>query len=438
MTSLSIVSTQERGFAASWADLRRKLSLETMLLRNRGKLHRVRQLIGRVRAGNDAGLLACTSECDGVKFNSAQDFCITTDALHKAHEKMDPALLASLRRAIENVRRYQSAIKITPPPDWSQDGVRLGIRYQSLKRVGVCIPGASAPLLSTVIMTVVPAQVAGVAEIVVISPPSCDGTIDPNILGLCSELGLTEVYSVFGAQAVAALALGTDTIAKVDKIVGPSNEWAQLAKKELFGLVDIDSFAGPSDVLIIADDRACASHVAADLLSQAEHAPGSAVLITDSSEFAEAVAINVDEQLGRLSRADKTRKCIEDTCLAVVATDMNQAIALANEFAPEHIQIQCADSESVAEQITNAGAIFIGPDTPVAVGDYYAGPSHVLPVGGTSRIFGPLNVNDFLKQSSVVSYDRKALGRAAADIAAIADAEGLDAHNRSVQIRLDK
>ena len=438
MSSLAMVKTSEADFGRCWQGLRAELSLAGMLLDEKDKVAAVRGIIDGVRKGRDKSLLAYTGKFDGVKYRCAKDFCVSTEALAAGREQMDGELAAALGRAIENVRSYQSRIKVTPPDDWEEAGVRLGVRYRPLERVGVCIPGASAPLLSTVIMTVVPAQVAGVGEIVVISPPSCEGGISPDILGLCAELGVTEVYSVFGAQAVAALALGTETIGKVDKIVGPSNEWAQLAKKELFGLVDIDSFAGPSDVLIVADASAKAAHIAADLLSQAEHAPGSAVLLTDSTELAEDAVREVDKQLAQLGRAEATRKCVEKTCLAVVTKDLDEAIALANEFGPEHLQVQCDDSEGVAERITNAGAVFVGFTTPVAVGDYYAGPSHVLPVGGTARMFGPLNVNDFIKQSSVISYDGKALEAAAEDIGRIADAEGLDGHKRSVQIRVEE
>ena len=268
--------------------------------------------------------------------------------------------------------------------------------------------------------------------------PSYEGSIHPTILGLCYELDVKEVYRVSGAQAVAALALGTENIKKVDKIVGPSNWWGQLAKKEVYGLVDIDSFAGPSEVLIIADSTARADWVAADMLSQAEHSPGSAVLVCDDEKFAEEVAGQVEKQLGELDRGGQTRKCVEEFCLAVVVKDMAEAVELANEFAAEHLQIQCADSDKVAEQIVNAGAIFIGQYSPVATGDYFAGPSHTLPTGRSARFFSGLNVNDFLKQSSIISYSEQGLRDAADSITKIARAEGLDGHSRSVEIRVSQ
>jgi histidinol dehydrogenase len=287
-------------------------------------------------------------------------------------------------------------------------------------------------------MTVVPAQVARVKEIVVVSSPSYHGSIHPTMLGLCYELDVKEVYRVSGAQAVAALALGTENIKKVDKIVGPGNWWGQLAKKEVYGLVDIDSFAGPSEVMIIADSTACVDWVAADMLSQAEHSPGSAVLVCDSQTLAQDVARQVDIQLQKLDRGAEARKCVEEFCLAVVVKDMAEAVELANEFAAEHLEVQCANSDEVAEQIVNAGAIFIGQYSPVATGDYFAGPSHTLPTGRSARFFSGLSVNDFFKQSSIISYSKEGLKGAAKAITRIAHEEGLEGHGRSVEIRVAK
>jgi len=394
----------------------------------------VRSIIDTVRRQGDAGLAECTAKFDGVRLQPSE-FRIPAAALQAAHAKMDTKLLAALRQAIANVRAYQQTIKIKAPTDWTVEGRRLGLRYTPIRRVGVCIPGASAPLLSTVIMTVVPAQAAGVPEIAVISAPRFQGSIHPDILGLCYELGVTEVYRVSGAQAVAALAFGTACIPKVDKIVGPSNWWGQLAKKELFGLAAIDSFAGPSEVMILADDSANPAYLAADMLSQAEHAPGSAILVTDSDELAQQTALQLEKQLAQLERSEATRQCVKDFSLAIITDSMVQAIAIANDFAAEHLQIQCQDSDAVAQQIRNAGAIFIGHSTPVATGDYFAGPSHTLPTGSSAKFFGALNVNDFLKQTSIIHYEAEALARAAAAIATIAQAEGLGAHARSVTIR---
>lgn len=436
MTLLKVVQSDGPDFEGCWRALRDELGLEGRL-RDRQRSEQVRQIIDQVRAGGDSATAELTAKYDNVRFESGSDFRVSAEQMQAAHRKMDSRLLGPLRRAVENVRIYQSAIKSDKSFEFSAGSARLGIRYRPLRRVGVIVPGASAPLVSTVIMTVVPAQVAGVEQVVVVSPPSCCGDIHPAILGLCCELGVTEVYRIGGAQAVAAMAFGTETIGKVEKIVGPSNWWGQIAKKEVYGLVDIDSFAGPSEVLILADDTANAAWVAADMLSQAEHDPGSALLITDSANLATAVAKQIDTQLKQLTRAERTVGCIERFCLAVVTETLDRAIGLADEFAAEHLQIQCRDSSAVAERIQNAGAIFVGHNTPVAVGDYFAGPSHTLPTGGSARYFSPLSVNDFIKHSSVICYDGESLSDAAADIEAIAAAEGLDAHGRSVRLRLE-
>ena len=436
MPALRVIATADANFPQQWRALRSRLTLEALLAERPQRLEQVRSIVDAVRCRRDDALADFTARFDGVTLSPDQ-FRIPPEALQKAHDQLDSTLLAALRQAVRNVRDYQQAIKSTPPADWTRDGQRLGVRQRPLRRVGVCVPGASAPLLSTVIMTVVPAQVAGVPEIAVISAPKpdCDNSIHPAIIGLCHELGVSEVYRVSGAQAVAALAFGTPTIPRVDKIVGPSSEWAQLAKREVFGLVDVDSFAGPSEVLIIADETANPAWVAADLLSQAEHAPGSALLLTTSTKLAHDVADQLESQLADLTRRDQTVGYVRDYCLAVQTGSLDETISLANEFAAEHLQIQCRQPDAVAERITNAGAIFIGPYSPVATGDYFAGPSHTLPTGGSARFFGPLSVNDFLKHSSVIAYSPDALRRAAPAITAIAHAEGLDAHARSVRLR---
>ncbi len=285
-------------------------------------------------------------------------------------------------------------------------------------------------------MCAVPAQVAGVKEIVVVSPPRHNGDIHPVILGLCCELGITEVYRIGGAQAVATLAYGTQTIKPVDKIVGPGNVWVQMAKKEVFGLVGIDSVAGPSEVLILANEQANPIWVAADMLSQAEHGPGSALLFTDSTKLAQEVLAQLKQQVEELNRAEETVDCLSKFSGIIVFENMDDAKTQANFFASEHLQIQCGDkSTEIAEKIENAGAIFIGDYTPVAVGDYWAGPSHTLPTGQTAKFFSALSANDFVKSTSIIEYDRKKLAQSADDIIRLAKAEGLDAHARSVEIR---
>jgi histidinol dehydrogenase len=285
-------------------------------------------------------------------------------------------------------------------------------------------------------MTAVPAQVAGVEEMAVVSPPRYNGTIHPVILGVCHELGITEVYRIGGAQAVAALASAKGTIPKVDKIVGPGNKWVQTAKLIVFGYVDIDSVVGPSEVLIIADSKANPAWVAADMLSQAEHGPGSAVVFTDSHELADKTLNELKKQVERLDRARQTTRCLKEFSAIVVFKDMRDAIAQANEFAAEHLQIQCGErSREIADKIRNAGAIFIGDYTPVAVGDYWAGPSHTLPTGQTAKFSSALTSNDFVKSISIIEYNKQQLAQSAEDIVRLAETEGLDAHARSVRIR---
>jgi histidinol dehydrogenase len=349
MTSLEIIKTDEADFGRKWDELRSKLTLEGALLGDQERLAKVRDIVEQVRRRGDGAVAEFTAAFDKVNL-SPEDFQVDPAVMQKAHEQLDKELLAALRKSIDNVRNYQQAIKVKQPADWDHEGARLGVRYRPIERVGVCVPGASAPCVSTVIMTVVPAQVAGVKEIALISAPraDCDNSIHPAILGVCWELHVKEVFRVSGAQGVAALALGTEHIKKVDKIVGPSSWWGQLAKKEVFGLVDIDSFAGPSEVLIIADDSARADWVAADMLSQAEHAPGSAILITNSAGLAGAVVEHLESQLDQLDRTGQTRPCVEEYCLAIVARDMNEAVDLANEFAAEHLQILCNRSDQIA------------------------------------------------------------------------------------------
>ena len=287
-------------------------------------------------------------------------------------------------------------------------------------------------------MTAVPAQVAGVKDIVVLSPPRYEGSIHPVILGLCYELGITEVYRLGGAQAVAAAAWGTETISKVDKIVGPGHDVVQLAKKECFGLVDMDSFAGPSDVLIVANEQANPAWVAADMLSQAEHDPGAGLVVTDSMEFAKKVLAELEIQCAKLDRAEATEKCLLAYSGIVVCENMGAVIDWANDFAAEHLQVQCGEqSKAISEKLINAGAMFIGPFTPVAVGDYYAGPSHTLPTRQTSKFFSAVTSNDFVKSTSIIEYTQAQLADAADDIVRLALTEGLDAHAKSVQKRVE-
>ena len=411
--------------------LRAEHSMTEFLKSRSGLARTVREIVADVAARGDAAVAEYTEKFDKVKLD-ASEFRVPADDLKAAHASLDAALLKSLRTSIANVRKYQSEIFIGNKPS------HPGIRYTPLKRAACCIPGASAPLPSTVIMTAVPAQVAGVKEIVVLSPPRYKGSIHPVILGLCYELGIKEVYRLGGAQAVAALAWGTETITKVDKIVGPGHDVVQLAKKECFGLVDMDSFAGPSDVLIVANDKANPAWVAADMLSQAEHDPGAGLVVTDSMDFAKMVLTELETQCAQLDRAEATEKCLLAYSGIVVCETMDAVIDWANDFAAEHLQIQCAgDSKAISEKLVNAGAMFIGPYTPVAVGDYYAGPSHTLPTRQTSKFFSAVTSNDFVKSTSIIEYTQPQLADAVDDIVRLAMTEGLDAHAKSVQKRVE-
>jgi len=392
---------------------------------------KVIEILRDVADHGDEAVADYTNKFDGIKLTPEQ-FRVSKADLQQAHKQIEPDLLTSLRQAIENVRKYQSEIFI------GDKNTHLGIKYSPIRRIGICVPGASAPLPSTVIMTAVPAQIAGVKEIAVVSPPRYKGGIHPVILAACHELGIDEVYRIGGAQAVAALAVGTGAILKVDKIVGPGNKWVQSAKKNVSGdYVGIDSIAGPSEVLIVANDKANPAWVAADMLSQAEHAAdSSAIVVTDSQPLAEKVLTELKKQVEQLQRAEDAKESLKKFSRIIVFSDMTGAIELANEFASEHLEIQCGqESRKVADKVENAGAIFIGDFTPVAVGDYWAGPSHTLPTGTRAKFSSALTSNDFVKSISIIEYDKEMLAQSADDIIRLAEVEGLDAHAKSVRIR---
>lgn len=395
------------------------------------KEQQLEAILSEVMKREDEAVAEFTEKFDGIKLTPEQ-FRISEAELNDAHRAIDKKLLKSIRQAIKNVKEYQSKIFIGKDKNFKT----TGIRYTPIERIGICVPGASAPLPSTVIMTAVPAQVAGVKEIVVVSPPRYKGSIHPVILATCKELKIKEVYRIGGAQTVIAMAMGTKTIRNVDKIVGPGNQWIQMAKKKQFGLVGIDSVAGPSEVLIIANKAANPAWVAADMLSQAEHNPGSAVLFTDSEKLGFDVLTELKQQSEQLSRSKETIDCLLNFSAIVIFERMANMLEWANLFAAEHLQIQCGkQSRQIAAKIKNAGAIFIGDYSPVAVGDYWAGPSHTLPTGTSARFFSALSANDFIKSTSIIEYDKKKLAASADDIIRLAEAEGLDAHARSVRIR---
>ena len=408
----------------------RFLTLQATWFRDDSNRDKVKEIVEDVSKRGDEAVAEYTEKFDGIKL-TPEEFRVSKGDLEEAHQGVDNDLLASIRHSIQNVRKYQKEIYIGNKKD-------PGIKYTPIERVGVCVPGATAPLPSTVIMTAVPAQVAGVKQILTVSPPRYKGSIHPTILAVCYELGINEVYRIGGVQAVAALAFGDKKSGriKVDKIVGPGNAWVQMAKREVFGAVDIDSIAGPSEVLIIANDKAKPSWIAADMLSQAEHDLGSAMLYTNSQNLAEGVLAELKSQVKKLQRVESMIRCIIELSKIVVFENMNDVIVAANAFAAEHLEIQCGEeSREIAEKIENAGAIFIGDYSPVAVGDYWAGPSHTLPTGMTAKFFSALSANDFIKSTSIIEYDQKKLAESAEDIIRLAEVEGLDAHAKSIKIR---
>jgi histidinol dehydrogenase len=397
----------------------------------------VRQIIADVRARGDQAAIDWERKLDGVEL-TPQTLRVPAERIEQALTAARKRFLSLVRRAAANIRRYQNRIMLKTPRAIRRGGRELSVRYTPIDRVGVYVPGGRAAYPSSVIMTVVPAQVAGVREIAIASPPTADGDVNETVLATAGELGIREIYRLGGAVAIAAMACGTPSIRPVDKIVGPGNAFVAEAKRQVFGRVGIDSIAGPSEVLIIADDTADAEHLAADMLAQAEHDPGSAVLVTPSEKLARAVAEAIERQIPQLDRSAAARLAIDEYSAIFVVPDIAAACELANDFAPEHLQVITADDEAALAKIRNAGAIFVGPSTPVPLGDYYAGPSHVLPTGGTARFFSALSCNDFLKASSVTRYDAEALAKDSRDVINFAREEGLTAHARAMEIRSRK
>ncbi len=400
----------------------------------------VEKICDDVRADGLAAVLEYSKKLDGKELTE-QTIRVSAAEFEVAHEAADPAYLATIRRIRDNIVEFQQAILSEDVGQIRENGdtrIELRQRYLPLQRVGICVPGGAAAYPSTLLMTAVPAQVAGVKEIVVVVPPTDFGGYNTDLLAACHELGITEVYRMGGAQAVAAIAYGVSGIRRVDKIVGPGNLFVALAKRHVFGEVDIDSIAGPSEVIVLADETARPDFVAADLISQAEHSPGSGVLITWHEPLIEAVREQLMKQLRLLPRGDLARISLLDYGALILAKDAEEAAELTDLMAPEHLHISTAEPEKMLDNVQNAGAIFLGHYTPVAVGDYIAGPSHVLPTGGTARFANGLCSNDFLKRSSVIWYNEAALAAGAEDLRLVAGKEGLTAHSESVDIRLRK
>lgn len=434
------------------AELRRKLSPQGDVVSEAGRERTIalfgeplapRQVVERICADvRDRGLAAVleyTSRLDRKQLTS-ETMRVSAKELADAHAACDPKLLETIRRVRENIVEFQTRILHADVQLVRQLGdsrVELRQRYLPLKRVGICVPGGAAAYPSTVLMTAVPAKTAGVKEIAVVVPPTEFGGYNQALLATCAEVGITEIYRIGGAQAVAAMAYGVEGLPRVDKIVGPGNLFVALAKQHVFGEVDIDSIAGPSEVVLLADDSANPRFVAADLISQAEHSPGSGVLITWHPALIEEVREQLNIQLSQLPRGDLARTSLNEYGALIIARNESHASELADLLAPEHLHISTREPERMLARIQNAGAIFLGHSTPVAVGDYFAGPSHVLPTGGTARFANGLCANDFLKRSSVISYNCEALENAAEDIRRLAAVEGLTAHSASVDVRLD-
>ena len=399
----------------------------------------VERICRDVRDGGLARLLEYTAKLDGKQLTS-ETFRVSADELQTAHQQAAADYLTAVRRVRDNIVEFQRAILDHDVKLVREEGasrIELRQRYRPLRRVGICVPGGAAAYPSTLLMTAVPAQTAGVTEIAVVVPPTDFGGYNVDLLAACYELGITEVYRVGGAQAVAALAYGLEGLEQVDKIVGPGNLFVALAKRHVFGEVDIDSIAGPSEVIVLADETADPRFIASDLISQAEHSPGSGVLITWHAPLIAQVQLELDRQLQTLPRGDLARSCLLEFGALILARDLDEACSLTDRMAPEHLHISTANPLAVSDRIQNAGAIFLGHYTPVAVGDYLAGPSHVLPTGGTARFANGLCANDFLKRSSMMSYNAAALAAAADDLRLLAEKEGLTAHSASVDIRLD-
>ncbi|HHW23195.1 MAG TPA: histidinol dehydrogenase [Clostridiaceae bacterium] len=395
----------------------------------------VSRILQDVLKRGDEALFEYTEKFDGVKLDPIE---VTEKEMDEAFKAIDKNLLDVIKRAAENIRAYHEKQRENSWFMTKESGIILGQKIVPLKRVGVYAPAGSAPLPSTVLMDVIPAKVAGVEEIILCSPPGKDGRMNPLVLACARLAGVDRAFRIGGAQAVGAMAYGTKSVPKVDKIVGPGNIYVATAKKQVFGVCGIDMVAGPSEILVIADETANPAYVAADLLSQAEHDRlASAILVTTSKEMAYKVAEEVKIQLSKLERAEIASKSIEEYGSIIVASDIEEAVDIANTIAPEHLEVCTEDPFALLDDIKNAGAIFLGNYSPEPLGDYYAGPNHTLPTSGTARFFSPLGVYDFVKRQSVISYSKKAFDMAAADVAAFADAEGLTAHRNAVLIRTE-
>ena len=397
----------------------------------------VQEILNAVKEKGDEAVFEYTEKFDGVRLD-AEHFLVTEEEIAEAYEQVDDELIAIIRKALVNIRDYHQKQMQYSWFDSKPDGTILGQKVTALQRVGVYVPGGKAAYPSSVLMNIMPAKVAGVDEIIMVTPPGKDGKVTPTTLVAAKEAGADKVYKVGGAQAIAALAYGTESIPKVDKIVGPGNIYVALAKKAVYGHVSIDSIAGPSEILVVADETANPHFVAADLLSQAEHDElACAILITTSEEFAKKVDEEVKGFVEVLSRKEIIQKSLDNFGYILIAEDMDEAIEAANEIAPEHMEIVTANPFEDMMKVENAGAIFIGEYSSEPLGDYFAGPNHVLPTNGTAKFFSALSVDDFIKKSSIVYYSKSALRNIHKDIIQFATSEQLTAHANSIAVRFE-
>lgn len=454
---MRIIRAARAEAAAALREIRRPLLLDRLILDEMPEARRVQEIIAAVRQRGDAAVAEITAQVDKADV-PPERVRVPVEQIERACLEMSADLRTAVDQAIESVREFQQHIL---QPMWdrlpagpsdrqdacptqadrrdvadTQDGKTCSMRAMPLRRVALCVPGAAAPLLSSVIHSGVPAQVAGVRDLVVVAPPRHNGDVHPAILGVAGALGITEVYRMGGAHAMAALAMGTERVPRVDKIVGPGGMYVQLAKRYLYGIVDIDMFAATTEVLIIADETAEPAFVAADMLAQAEHNPGCSIVLTNDATLVERVQAELDKQLQTLSTAKEARRWLAEFGVIAVVADMDDAVELANEIAPEHLQIETANPRELADRIDYAGAIFLGHYSPEAAGDYVAGPSHVLPTGGTARFWSGVSALSFLRYTSLTEYTKEGLAREAAAIDTLARAEYLEAHARSATIRV--
>ena len=405
---------------------------------NEEQMDVVQEIWDDVKENGDEAIFKYTAKFDGASLDE-NTLEVQEAEIEEAYEKVDEEFIDALQTSIDNVEDFHQKQLREDWMDIKEDGVIVGQKFSALEKAGLYVPGGRAAYPSSVVMNGVPAQVAGVDEIVMVSPPAADGSMNPYTLVAAAEVGVDTIYKVGGAQAVAGLSLGTDTMIQVDKIVGPGNIYVTLAKKLAFGYVDIDMLAGPSEILVLADETANPRYVAADMLSQAEHDPmASSVLVTTSEDVAIEVKKELEQQLKELSREEIASEALENYGALIVAQDLTEAIKVTNQFAPEHLEVKVDDPFSILGKLKNAGAIFLGEYAAEPIGDYVAGPNHVLPTGGSARFYSPLNIDDFIKKSSVISYSKEGLEKVKDDAIKIAEVEGLDAHANSVKVRFEE